>query len=70
MPKILVNQPTLAPTRKVVASTAGVAIANIVLVIVERIFPGVFTGIETEVHTLITTLVVFVSGYLVKDRAP
>jgi len=66
-PKI--TQPTAAPTRKVQAATIGGALANIALVIADRVFPGIFAGVEAEVHILVTAAATFIPAYFVRDRA-
>lgn len=59
------NAPTALPRNKVLASSAGVLLANVIFSILEQ--KGI--AANGEVKTAVTTLLVFTAGYLIPDRA-
>lgn len=65
----LINQPTLAPTRKVTAGGIAGILTVAVIGLINNQWPGVGDMLGPTVSALIVSAVSFVASYMTKNKA-
>lgn len=68
--KVLVDQPSKMPTRKMIAMMIAFVVTNVVKGLLEMYFPDTdFTSFLLQFNVYIEAMIIFATGYFVRNRS-